>query len=133
MKTRCAKCKKLISYGQTYCEDCASKITKEKKKNMNFKELDNLLKRKEWIATRKKILLRDKGLCVLCFKNGVIEHRGLQVHHIVKRIDDMSLMYEPSNLVTVCRSCHEKLEKLPVDKQKALLGNFDKDISYNLL
>lgn len=129
MKTRCRNCRKLIDYGQTYCEDCLNKITakrnKEKAKNTSYAE--KVIKTPEWKATRRKVILRDNGCCVLCLKRKFVENRGLQVHHIYKRVERIDLAYDMNNLVTLCRKCHEEVEKLPPLKQLELLGDFNKE------
>ena len=50
----------------------------------------------------KLIYPRDNRQCVLCSYRG----RKLEVHHIVKRNDDISLAAEPTNLITLCSKCH---------------------------
>ena len=122
MKTRCRRCRTLIPFRETYCDSCQKLINAHKKEGLKNKKAEALLKTGTWKSLRKDIITRDKGCCVLCFKQGIIEYRKLQVHHIIKRTEDESLAYEPSNLVTLCRSCHEKVELLSVQKQKELLG-----------
>lgn len=123
MKTRCSNCRTLIDYGNTYCLRCKEKIKKQRKKytTERVKEADKYTKTATWQSLRKEILIRDKGCCVLCLLRGKIEYRQLQVHHIVKRVDDITLAYERSNLVTLCRPCHEEVEKLTPYKQRELL------------
>lgn len=122
--TRCRNCFKKIPFRTTYCEKCLERVVKRKKDSITEKTLksDKFLKTSKWQELRRKIILRDKGCCVLCFKNRRITKQRLQVHHIVKRIEDESLIFEPTNLVTVCKECHEILEKESVAKQKELLG-----------
>lgn len=123
MKTRCKNCRRLIEFGLTYCSTCEEKIKKSRNKNLSekVKEADKFTKTATWQSLRREIIRRDNNCCVLCFLRGKIEYRQLQVHHIVKRVDNLSLAYEPSNLVTVCRTCHEEVEKLSPQKQKELL------------
>ena len=132
MKTRCARCRKLIDFGNTFCSVCKTETTKERKKGLRDKEVEKTTKSSQWKALRKKIILRDK-CCILCFKRGFIEYRGLQVHHLIKRTEDNTLIYDPSNLVTVCRSCHEELELMPLAQQKKLLGDFNKQLDFKML
>ncbi len=123
MKTRCRNCRALIDYGNTYCLKCEEKIKKQRKQytTERVKEADKYTKTATWQSLRKEIIIRDKGCCVLCFSRGKIEYRQLQVHHIVKRVDDISLAYDRDNLVTLCRTCHEEVEKLSPSKQRELL------------
>lgn len=134
IKTRCRRCKTLIDFKTTYCKDCNTKINNAKKESLRNKEVEATTKSSRWKSLRAEIVRRDGGRCVLCFKRGFITYRGLQVHHIVKRVDDTDLIYEPSNLITVCRDCHEEIEKLSPKKQRELLGLKEpiKEINYLL-
>lgn len=129
IKTRCRKCRTKIDFGQYYCEKCGAEVTAERNSHKNKKiSSDSKISSRKWKKTRDQVIIRDQGICVLCFlKYGRIFSKSLEVHHIVKRIDDPSLMYDLDNLVTVCRECHEELEKLPPAKQKEILGIKEKD------
>lgn len=131
MKTRCNKCRQMIDYGNSLCDKCKSENIREKKKGLKDKDAEKMIKSTRWQKVRKNILLRDK-CCVLCLKRGYVEHRRLQVHHIVKRVDNINLAYEPDNLVTVCWVCHEELEKLTPHEQKQLLNYKPKQIEFYL-
>lgn len=129
IKTRCRKCKTKIDFGKYYCEECEAIVKSERNAHKNKKiNSSSKISSRKWNKTRQQVIVRDNGICVLCFlKHNRIFSKALEVHHIVKRIDDPSLMYDLDNLVTVCRECHEELEKLPVKKQKELLGIKEKD------
>ena len=131
MKTRCNDCRKLIDYGNSLCDECKPKRIKLNKKGLKDKQAEKMIKSNRWKKVRAEVLRRDK-CCVLCLKNKYIEYRGLQVHHIIKRTDDMSLAYEPNNLVTVCRKCHEQLELLPPTKQRELLDYKPTELEFYL-
>lgn len=131
MKTRCNKCRELIEYGQTYCEKCKSEHIKSKKKGLKDKVAEKHIKSFKWQKLRREIVLRDK-CCVLCLKRGYVEHRRLQVHHIVKRTDNINLAYDPDNLVTVCPTCHEELEAMSSKQQKELLNYKAKELEFYL-
>ena len=124
IKTRCKNCRTKIEFKETFCEKCNQNIRKKRKEDasIRMKEADKYTKTSTWQSLRKEIIIRDKGCCVLCFIRKRIEYRGLQVHHIVKRVDDISLAYERDNLVTLCRSCHEEVEKLTPKEQRKLLN-----------
>ena len=51
-----------------------------------------------WQYTRQAIVRRDGGACTKCGST-----RNLTVHHKTKGAG----FYEPSNLVTLCRPCHD--------------------------
>jgi 5-methylcytosine-specific restriction endonuclease McrA len=61
-------------------------------------------------STRKNVSKRDDGCCRICSQNNEIE-----IHHIIpvrywdveKEHDEMN---HPRNLISLCRSCHNKLE-----------------------
>lgn len=134
MKTRCNRCRKLTEYGNTYCNQCNEIVSKKRNRERTKNDaIEATTKNATWKNLRKQIILRDNNCCVLCFKRGIISYKNLQVHHIVKRIDDESLIYEPTNLVTLCRTCHEEVEKLSVRQQKKIFGEVSGTISYSLL
>ena len=70
----------------------------------------------EWDQIREQVLQRDSYECVQCgiSKEGHISRygMGLNVHHIkpFREFDDNSEANQLQNLVTLCASCHAKLE-----------------------
>jgi len=51
---------------------------------------------------------RDKRQCALCNYTG----SKLEVHHIVKKSDNLLIAASPTNLITLCKTCHrEKAHK----------------------
>ena len=62
----------------------------------------------KWKAKRKKILRRDGYQCQLCKRYGRLTEATL-VHHIIEYEDDPSLALVDSNLVSLCKKCHEKV------------------------
>ena len=137
IKARCKKCRKKIEFGNSYCEECFNKIKAIKNSHKNKKiHSSSKISSRKWIKIREQAIIRDRGICVLCFlKYKRIFSKGLEVHHIVKRTEDPSLMYNLDNLVTVCRECHEELEKLTPKEQKILLNKKDKEegLDFSLL
>jgi 5-methylcytosine-specific restriction endonuclease McrA len=124
IKARCRKCRTKIEYGKSYCMECSQKVQTERNAHKNKKiNSGSKISSRKWIKVREQIIIRDNGVCVLCLlKYNRIFSKGLEVHHIVKRVDNPSLMYSFDNLVTVCRECHEELEKLSPEKQRKLLN-----------
>lgn len=65
----------------------------------------------EWQRVRRAIQRRDKWTCQHC---GDRNYKGrgsrikLDVHHIIAVSENLALALEPSNLITLCRSCHFK-------------------------
>ena len=98
-------------------------LKKERNKNLSEKNkiAESFIKSGTWRAVRAEVIRRDNGCCVLCKIKGRIQYKGLQVHHIVKRVDNLDLSFEKSNLVTVCRNCHEELEKISPKLQREIL------------
>lgn len=76
-----------------------------------------------WTTQRAKIRQRDNHTCVLCGIEGKGKGRALDVHHITRRAffgytPGKNLNYlwanHPANLVTLCQSCHGKVERDPL-------------------
>ena len=140
MLTRCSSCRTKIPFGQSLCTQCLIKRRKENKDNLKSKDAEKHTKTARWQKTRKDVLVRDKGVCQLCLVRGQITNKKLEVHHIKKRSEVIGtaeeyLIYDHSNLVTVCRKCHEELEVLSISKQKELLKwnkDDDKGIEFYL-
>jgi 5-methylcytosine-specific restriction enzyme A len=65
-------------------------------------------KRKAWRSKREYILKRDGYKCLECAKYGRNVEAAI-VHHIKEVEEEPALAYKNSNLVSVCRSCHNKL------------------------
>lgn len=71
---------------------------KERKKQLNSKR---------WKKLRERIIKRDGGMCNRCWVElNIIETQNLQVHHIKPRSEYPELMYDPDNLITVCKTCN---------------------------
>ena len=54
-----------------------------------------------------KVKIRDKKRCQQCGTN-----KNLTAHHIQKVADHPELRFEPNNIITLCKSCHEILHIL---------------------
>jgi len=72
-----------------------------------------------WEKIANKIRERD-GSCRNC---GVNPEQTLQVHHIVpvREFKTHKLAHDANNLVSLCPSCHGKLERMPEQKQRELI------------
>lgn len=83
-------------YSRQYYEQ-----NKERKKQLNSKR---------WKSLRERIIKRDGGMCNRCWVQlNLIENNNLQVHHIKPRSEYPELMYDPDNLITVCKTCNLEL------------------------
>jgi len=75
---------------------------------------------RNWLKKRKQALARDKRQCVRCGKTSKQQRResgkDLHVHHITpwREFDDPEERNRLKNLVTLCASCHRKIEVLPI-------------------
>lgn len=65
------------------------------------------------------VMARDDYTCALCNERGGV----INVHHIIRWSDDVSLRFEQSNLVTLCKACHI---------QKAHDGNVHKECNKDI-
>ena len=66
-----------------------------------------MLNSKRWKELRERTIKRDGGMCNRCWVElGIIEKSNLQVHHIKPRAEYPELMFDPDNLITVCKTCN---------------------------
>lgn len=75
---------------------------------------------------RKMVIQEDGGVCQRCFiKFEIINSTELQVHHIKPRIEFPELMYERSNLITICKTCNLQLglKELDFDRKEIDTNN----------
>ena len=79
-----------------------------------------------WDKTRRFILDRDHQTCYRCDKHFRAQ-RDLSVHHIIPRADGGSS--DPSNLVTLCKKCHDYVEVNELKSLADIAGSFDDGIS----
>lgn len=56
-----------------------------------------------WDFVRDKVLNLDDKTCCLCGSK-----RSLEVHHIIPFSINPMLAYDPDNLITLCKTCHDK-------------------------
>jgi hypothetical protein len=59
-----------------------------------------------WKAVRREVIIRDGGVCLRC---GAIPSgaRSLHLHHVDSWADAPNRRLDPTNLVSMCRKCHE--------------------------
>lgn len=65
-------------------------------------------KSKEWEHTRAYVLRRDQYACVICRRYGRLTEANT-VHHIEHLEDNWNRRLDTSNLISVCKKCHNKL------------------------
>lgn len=59
-----------------------------------------------WRNKRKEILKRDNYECQFCKRDGRYKRADV-VHHVLELSYRYDLALEPSNLLSLCRECHE--------------------------
>jgi len=101
-------CGKLVDFS-SICS-CKTKTNRNEYQRNYYKknkETSKPLNSTRWRKLRSLIIERDKGCCQRCLiKFRLINGSYLQVHHIKPRIDHPELMFEESNLITLCKTCN---------------------------
>lgn len=82
--------------------------------------LEQFYKSSRWKKKREHILRRDKYLCVNCKRYGRIRERT-EVHHIKHADEFPDLWLADSNLVSLCKACHNREHP-----EKAKLGGMSR-------
>lgn len=103
----CSRCGKRYEEGDK-C-NCHVKQDNEYSKSYyeNNKERKKQLNSKRWKELRERTIKRDGGFCNRCWVLlNIMETSQLQVHHIKPRSEHPELMYDPDNLITVCKTCN---------------------------
>ncbi|AUM89176.1 HNH endonuclease [Clostridium botulinum] len=115
LKKICPGCGKLIDYSIKYCNECSNKYKeknkirhKQYKANRTDEKEQRFYVSKPWLITRETIKARDKGLCRVCLSKGDIRYMNT-VHHIEELKDCWDKRLDPSNLISVCESCHQEV------------------------
>lgn len=114
MMKRCTKCNKKIQIGET-CECVKARKRENKNKSSRKYYAENkdhikMINVKKWHDIRKLVIQRDGGYCQRCFvKYKTFTVDKLEVHHIKPRIDFPELVYDTSNLITICKQCNMDL------------------------
>lgn len=107
----CNSCGMKIKLGEP-CPTCSKQNRNEymRKYQRTNKEVQKAIQNKRWKDLRKLIIQRDKGICQRCLAlKGIFTTVQLQVHHIRPRNKYPRLIYEKSNLITLCKTCNLEL------------------------
>ena len=75
----------------------------------------------DWKRKREAILRRDGYMCQKCKRYGK-QVPATVVHHIKHADEYPELMYEDSNLISLCAACHDKAH--PEKGKKGLRGRY---------
>lgn len=106
-------CRNLIDRGR-YCPDHASRERDHQRNSDKARRMDPITDQnarfrwsKEWQATRRQKLI-DNPLCEDPHgRHGTRTATATQVHHIKPLATHYHLRLTPSNLMSVCASCHD--------------------------
>ena len=69
---------------------------------------DNFYKTKRWELLRQSVLRRDKYMCQWCKDQGKLV-QAVDVHHIFPRDQYPQYQWQPWNLKSLCRDCHNEM------------------------
>jgi 5-methylcytosine-specific restriction endonuclease McrA len=98
----------------SFCSSlCRSKYAGRKRGEQLYKPEKKQSRGMEWKAQAALARKRDKYTCQVCGRHGWVDKFLVQVHHIIpyRSFDgDYEKANALSNLVSVCPSCHPKLE-----------------------
>lgn len=95
-KIKCLKYKRYIVY-QIDCKNCSDFIVARNKPIKKVSKKRIFVKEEIY----NQVFKRDKGKCRLCGSTNV------QLHHIIYRSEDKSLINDPSNCIMLCINCHK--------------------------
>lgn len=114
MLKSCSICGKLHKFDEL----CPVRAEREKRRIANYdkkyernSDEDRFRNTKRWQRKREEIRTRDLNICRCCFfRHHRIITSSLSVHHIVPLKERFDLRLDDSNLITLCRNCHEEAE-----------------------
>jgi len=133
-KKKSCSCGRIIGYTEICpCKQNQNRNEYQRNYYEKNKEILRPLTSTRWRKLRSLIIKRDGGLCQRCLlKYGIINGSTLQVHHIKPRIQYPELMWEETNLITLCKTCNlqigtnDELDFKPNDNLK------DRDFDFKL-
>ena len=68
-----------------------------------------------WQCKAREVKEKANYLCEVCKYNGVYTYEGLEVHHIVKLLDNPSGLLDDYNLSCLCVEHHKQADKNLID------------------
>ncbi len=71
-----------------------------------------------WQKKREEIGERDHRLCRVCLDKGIINHRGIGVHHIIPLEEREDLGLVDANLISLCERHHEEAESGVISRSR---------------
>jgi len=104
----CPRCHS-IKQSNTKCKICSREYNKAyNKEQRDMETYREVYSTTRWRLVRDLAMTRAKGLCEICYENGIIE-KGVICDHIVPIKANDELTWDLSNLRILCRSCHNKV------------------------
>ncbi|HBV22256.1 MAG TPA: HNH endonuclease [Jeotgalicoccus sp.] len=102
-------CRNLIEQYKNFCEEHKNKTSKsyEEWRNKHMPEYIKFYKSTAWQKKRVQALRRDEWICQDCAAEGIITV-AQEVHHIVETKHDWSKRLELDNLISLCRTHHDR-------------------------
>lgn len=86
-----------------------------------YKIIDSEFDLDQWIVIRKERLRKDKYRCYRCDK--IFKNSELDAHHLLPR--DQGGSNDMSNLVTLCKKCHDFVEINGLLNRIDIVASFD--------
>ncbi len=135
----CLDCGSLISYENNRCSKCSNRFRSKQLKTMKVynhrrdSEVYSFYESTEWSKTREVVKTRDACMCQLCLSDGIGKEAQLEVvktrdacmcqlclsdgigkeaqlvHHIEELKESWERRLDPTNLISLCDSCHKKV------------------------
>ena len=109
-------CNNLVRMSESRCPMCQSqKYLDKSEHNRKYDEIVRdpvtvkFYRSTSWKTVRRYVLNRDNNLCQHCLRDNVVKSAEL-VHHIIELKEDISKGLDPSNCISVCKACHNKIE-----------------------
>lgn len=107
------RCGMVVPHAVPRCDECQGRHDRDQQAryDMYDRARINTNERKmystgAWKVIRKVIKARDHGLCKVCQNKGTVSYTQL-IHHITPVEESFRLRLEPSNLISLCESCHK--------------------------
>lgn len=97
------------------------KKTQKQQTSFKKKERDEIYTSTKWKKLR-SAYLQQNPLCELCYNEGRITP-AIDVHHIISfmstdnHLKRISLAYNPDNLMSLCKQCHQKVHSISTYKK----------------
>ncbi|MFW6029444.1 MAG: HNH endonuclease [Halanaerobiales bacterium] len=105
------QCQNPVNNKDEYCiEHQNSTIVK---KNRKYGVTSKLYNTAEWRKMRKVVLTRDNYTCQNCGSQTKVV-----VDHIIPHRENLELFIEETNLITLCKECHDNKTRKEIQKRK---------------